>query len=242
MFTFLKKTNSKIQEHIKQDISGFIPRKYVETNIPLTDYLYEKKDFLWECCKKFGRLEWKKINFRNHGDEKYLQITDDLQLFAGFFTPCEQNGKENWFEHVSSAQFCFVFKGIPIIQIDLFTPQGYKSITIGHSQTILHFIDNQQLICGQFGADDKPNDDKFYFMKYQNEFSNHKFQNNLFHPNELLVILKKCIDIMEDIWNTNQSELNRDFQQEKRELIDIKTKKYNEVLKDFLQKCVGEII
>ena len=234
MLSFLKKIKTNTQKHTNGDISGFIPRKYVETNIPLTDYLYLKKDFLWKCCKKFPRLEWKRINFRNHGDERYLQITEDLQLFASFFTPCEKNGKEDWFKHVSSAQFSFVFKSIPIIQIDLFTPQGYESIRISHSKTILHFVDNQHNICGQYGADDKPNDDNFYFIKYQNEI-NDTFKNNLFNSSELLEILKKCIGIMEDVWDKNKSVLIRDFEQEKKDIIDAKTKKYNEVLAEFLK-------
>ena len=244
MITFIKKLlgkNGKIttkecgivqQWEFKNTIGGFIPRECTETAIPLTDYLYSQKEFLWKCHDNFSKIKYETINFRKHGDEKYLQINEDTRLFVRWFGKGTDIGKFD---------FCFVHKDIPVIQIDCNTTNGKRTIRIGHSSTILHFIDNQKYVCGQFGGDfaqagsqyDNLNDDTFYFMKYKNKIRNEGFQNNLFTDTELLVIIKKCINILNSIWEKDIVRID----EEKKELIVEEKMKYSDAVDGFLHSA-----
>lgn len=123
---------------------GFIDRSELEINIPITNILEENKDFIWKCALNFSKLKFEKINFRNHGDEKYLNIDEDTKLFFSFFVPCSYANTQEWWKYVSSTHICLVYKDKPIINLKCTKPQGQEQIMIEYSDVILPFIDERK--------------------------------------------------------------------------------------------------
>jgi len=167
---------------------GFIPESHLETGNELTNFLTIEEEFIWKCNHNFGKIDFKKVNFRNHGEERYLDIDKNTKLFVRFFV---SNDKE-----VGSIGLCFVFKDKPVLQIDTGSFNDIRSIKLSVSNTILHFIDGQFDICGQFGYDN--GDRNFYFKKKDEKTGNIFLSHNI-----LLKIVKKCFNILHDIADSN---------------------------------------
>jgi hypothetical protein len=233
MLKFLKKTKSKVEKFTYFGYLGsFIPREYTETNIPLTNFLSTKEKFLLKCVKHFGKLKYEKNYIENRrSTESFIQINDNLKLYVRLWCPVYEKKEPNWFDRVTSGDFCFVYKDIPIIQIGCHTLRGKNEISISHSSNILHFCEAASYICSQFNSE--RDDNTFYFMKYQNGFGNESFQNKLFTSEELLEILQKCIVVLENVWDKYSVEL-MDTKVKEKIIDDKKSKQYKEVLSEFI--------
>jgi hypothetical protein len=206
---------------------GFIPANNLETGNELTKLLAKEDDFIWKCNHNFGKLDYKTVNFRNQGDESFLQIDDDTKIFVRFFTPTTKNMDSNWFNKVSSIGLSFVFKEHPVLQIDTNSFNNIRSITLSVSNTILHFMDNEFDICGQFGYEN--GDRNFYFKRY-NEGSENIFLSH----DDLLKVVKKCLNILHNVYDDNKNvfEVKNDIKK-------IAEKEYNVNLNniaDFIQE------
>lgn len=209
---------------------GFINRSELERDIALTNLLEENKDFIWNCALNFSKLKFEKINFRNHGDEKYLEIDKDTKLFFSFFVSCNHYNSPEWWKHVSSTHICLVYKDKPVINLKCTTPQGQRQIIIEYSEVILPFIDDQKEICGQFGAgyggNLSTNDIDFYYRK-----------NEYISSDDLFTIVKKFIDILNSVYNDNKhildSPINYEMKgQSKEELMKLNLENVNSFLKN----------
>lgn len=175
---------------------GFVKRRELKRDIPITNFLEENKDFIWKCALNFPKLKFEKINFRKRGDEKYLSIDDNTKLFFNFWT--SGYNKSEWWKHVSSTDICLVHNDKPIITLKCHTPQGQRQIMIEYSDVILPFIDGQIEICGQFGAgyngrDLSANDIDFYYKN-----------NSFISSDDLFIIVKRFINILKLLYNDNK--------------------------------------
>jgi hypothetical protein len=210
---------------------GFVNKSELKRNIPITNLLEENKEFIWKCALNFSKLKFEKINFRKHGDERYINVDDDTKLFFAFWVSCGYSNSEEWWKHVSSTDICLVHKDKPIITIKCHTPQGQKQIMIEYSDVILPFIDGQKQICGQFGAgyngmDLSVNDIDFYYRK-----------NSFISSDDLFIIVKRFIYILNLLYNNNkhilESSMNYEMKDEnksKDELMELNLENINSFL------------
>jgi hypothetical protein len=199
---------------------GFVNKSELETNIPITNLLEENKEFIWKCALNFPKLKFEKINFRKNGDERYINIDEDTKLFFAFWVSCG-SGSEEWWKHVSSTDICLVYKDKPIVTIKCHTPQGQKQIMIEYSDVILPFIDGQKQICGQFGAgyngrELSVNDIDFYYRK-----------NSFISSDDLFIIVKSFINILNLLYNDNKHILESSMNYEMKD----KNKSKDELMK-----------
>lgn len=234
MLNIFKKSNTKRQTLIGKIINenvGFTLKKHLETNIPVTDFLKDKEDFLWKCVKNLPKLKYEKINFLG-GDKKHLIIDENTKVFFRFWTL--RHNMEDWWQYVDSADFCLVYKEKPVITIRCNTPQGQRQIMVEYSEVILPFIDSQIKICGQYGAGysniSSDNDIGFYFLKYQNKSEYPQYQNNYLTSDNLLHIMEKFVIILEDIWVKNAEILEENKNWEQKEAVKTKEVKLQENL------------